>query len=503
MLFVVLVSYFLGCLPSANVLARQPPHAVAMADHANIAADLGPLLSAQASIVVPGDATFANLTSRWREYHAPSISAVVQVAVEADVQETPQVRYADKLNIPFIARAGGHGATDSLGAAKHAIQIDFRGMNQIKLSEDGTSATIGGGADVKQVVSTLEGLGKRTVTGICECVGMSAPALGGGHGWLQGQYGLMADQVISARLVLPNGELVVVSEKSEPDLFWAIKGAGHNFGLVTEWEYRVYDTKPTKWSYEIFVYSGDKLEALYELLNKMTKDQPPEFIHWGYIIKVADLDPDHPILWFAVIYDGLTETAREYAKPFHDIDTIMIQSGEATTHELAALTFQDADGPGCAYGLTSLRYPIGLKSYNVGAVREVYNEIDETFRNVPELAGSFFLLEGYSTQAVQAVDPDSTAFPHRGDEILVTSYIQYKPNATIDPVAQEFGEKLRQYLLDGSDEPTRLRAYVNYANGDESLQAVYGWEDWRLEKLRKLKFQWDPKNTMRYYVPIH
>ncbi|KAI0435515.1 hypothetical protein F4803DRAFT_545350 [Xylaria telfairii] len=152
--------------------------------------------------------------------------------------------------------------------------------------------------------------------------------------------------------------------------------------------------------------------------------------------------------------------------------------------------------------MTSLRYPIGLKSYNVAAVRQVYNEIDETFRRVPEVAGSFFLLEGYSTQAVEAIDPDSTAFPHRDDKILVTSYIMYAPNATIDPIAQEFGKKLRQYLLDGSDDPAHLRAYVNYADGDEPLPAVYGWENWRLEKLRKLKAQWDPKNTMRYYVPI-
>jgi FAD/FMN-containing dehydrogenase len=131
------------------------------------------------------------------------------------------------------------------------------------------------------------------VTGICECVGVSAPILGGGHGWLQGQYGLLADQVISARFVLPNGEAVTVSDDSNPDLFWAIKGAGHNFGLVTEWEYRIYDIKNPKWSYEIFVFLGDKLEALYELTNEMKKIQPPEVVHWGYIIRVEEIDPDH------------------------------------------------------------------------------------------------------------------------------------------------------------------------------------------------------------------
>ncbi|CAJ2512976.1 Uu.00g010950.m01.CDS01 [Anthostomella pinea] len=471
-----------------------------MAGDTTIQADLGPLLSPEASIVLPCDGEFANLTSRWREWHAPNISVVVQVATADDVQQV--VRYAKENDIPFVARAGGHGATESLANAKNAIQVDLRTLNQIKLSEDGTTATIGGGATVKQVIDTLEGLGKRTVTGICECVGMSAPIMGGGHGWLQGQYGLMADQVVSGRLVLPNGEFVTVSAESNPDLFWAVRGAGHNFGLAVEWEYRVYDITNPKWSYEIFIYTGDKLEALYDLANEMLKDQPPELIHWGYIIKVAEIDPEHPILWYGIIYDAPAETAHEYAKPLYDLGPLQVQTGDATMHDLAVATFQDQDGPGCAKGLTSLRYPIGLKSYDTAAVRKVYDEIDETFRNVPEIAGSFFLLEGYSTLAVQAVDPASTAFPHREDKILVTSYVQYQPNSTIDPVAQEFGEKLRQYLLEASDDPAHLRAYVNYANGDEPLQAVYGWEDWRLERLRDLKARYDPKNEMRYYVPI-
>jgi len=72
------------------------------------------------------------------------------------------VRYADEHNIPFIARAGGHGATKALGQAKNAIQIDFRSLNSIKLSEDGQTATIGGGANVKDTISTLASLGKRT-----------------------------------------------------------------------------------------------------------------------------------------------------------------------------------------------------------------------------------------------------------------------------------------------------------------------------------------------------
>lgn len=148
----------------------------------------------------------------------------------------------------------------------------------------------------KQVSSTkhfLRCINRDQVTGICECVGFSAPILGGGHGWLQGQYGLATDQVISARLVTPNGDIVNVSDEENPDLFWALRGAGHNFGIVTEWEYRVHEVKNPKWSYQIFLFSGDKLGVLFDLVNEMIKTQPPEVTHWIYIVKVPEVDPDH------------------------------------------------------------------------------------------------------------------------------------------------------------------------------------------------------------------
>ncbi|CAG9948945.1 unnamed protein product [Clonostachys rosea f. rosea IK726] len=467
-----------------------------------IAADLKPRLSPGAGVVLADDEEFATLVSRWREYHAPTVAAVVQVTTESDIQQT--VRYANEKNIAFFGRAGGHGATEALAKAHDAIQVDLRKLNHIEIAEDGKTAKIGGGASVKEVVDALGKAGKRTVTGICECVGISAPVLGGGHGWLQGEYGLAADQVVSARVIVPSGDVVTVSEDSHPGLFWAIRGAGHNFGLVAEWTYRIHDANPRapKWSYEIFVFSGEKLEALFALHNEMQKTQPAYAIHWSYIIRVAEINPDHPIIWYAIIYDGPEAEAREYAKPLHAIEAMSIQAGVATTHELAALTFMDADGPACAYGQTSLRYPIGLKTFDVPAVRKVYDFIDKSFREIPEIAGSFFLLEGYPTQAVQAVDERSTAFPHRSDDILVTSYVQYKPDPRIDPLADKYGRTLRQILLEASDDPGRLRAYVNYAHGDEDLREVYGWEEWRLEKLRKLKAEWDPENKMAYYVPI-
>ncbi|KAK1691064.1 hypothetical protein BDP55DRAFT_724625 [Colletotrichum godetiae] len=486
-------------IPSQNILSRFGLASLTAQSRVSWP-QLSAQLSPNASVVLPNEPIFDDFTSRWRDWHAPDVGVVVNVFTENDIQVT--IRYANEQGLPFLARSGGHGATESLSLAKNVVSIDLRGMSQVIIAENGEIATIGGGASVKEVVNTLWAAGKQTVTGICECVGISAPVLGGGHGWLQGQHGLASDQVISARVVLPDGKLVTASDDENPDLFWALRGAGHNFGIVTEWQYRVYNVKNTKWSYQIFIYLGDKLEEVLSLTNEMMKTQPAEVTHWMYFVNIPEIDPKRPIIWYAIISDDALEKSTEYAKPLYDIDHINVEAGVAPMPDLAGLTFMSSDSVGCAKGYTGLRYPIGLKTYDLPAVRRVFDDIADMSDRNPEFAGSFFLLEGYSTHGVKAVDEKSSAFPHRDDDILVTSYIMYKPNASLDALAQEYGEKLRGHLLDASHEPEHLRAYVNYAHGIESLEAVYGWDEWRLEKLRELKAKWDPQNRMRFYNPI-
>jgi FAD/FMN-containing dehydrogenase len=119
---------------------------------------------------------------------------------------------------------------------------------------------------------------------------MLGPMLGGGHGLLQGQHGLLADQLVEARMVLANGTALTVSQNSHPDLFWAIRGAGHNFGIVTEFKYRIYNISRRTWAYEALTFTGDKLEDLYRLTNEMMKTQPPEVMNYGVIFRVPAVD---------------------------------------------------------------------------------------------------------------------------------------------------------------------------------------------------------------------
>lgn len=203
-----------------------------------------------------------------------------------------------------------------------------------------------------------------------------------------------------------------------------------------------------------------------------------------------------------VISQDSPDQLAEYAKPMREIEALHSEKGQANLPDLAGLTLMGVNDVGCARGSTGLRYPIGLETFDPAAARKAYDEFDLGMQKTSELNGSLILLEGYPSQAVRDLPEDSTAFPHRTDNLLVAPFIMYKPDPAIDPIATALGSKIRQHLLDGTDDPSRMRSYLNYAHGDESVQSLYGWEDWRIERLKELKQKWDPENIMRYYVPI-
>lgn len=114
-------------------------------------------------------------------------------------------------------------------------------------------------------------------TGVCECIGYLGPLLGGGHGVLQGKYGLATDQIVSLRLVTADGQLLDVSESEpDPELFWALQGAGHNFGIVTSVTAKIYDVPDQGlWAREAYFYGRDSIENAFETWNHILPRQPP------------------------------------------------------------------------------------------------------------------------------------------------------------------------------------------------------------------------------------
>ncbi|KAI4226647.1 MAG: hypothetical protein L6R36_003013 [Xanthoria steineri] len=467
----------------------------------NVQRQLGPLLAKGASLYFPGTPQFQDATSRWSTYKAPNIAVVVEPGSAKDVATA--ISFANKFGIPYLAMNKGHGSTTTLGAIKNGIEIHVRSLNSITINADGKSASIGGGSYNQELINKLWSNGKASASGSCACVGLMGAGLGGGLGRYQGFYGLISDNLIDVDIVLASGETVTVSEKSNSDLWWGLRGAGHNFGIVTRFTMKIFDSPAQNWYFAQFVFTQDKLEQMVGLVNKMMNNgnQPKELMNYYLYAWNPAISTTEPVVIFTIYYIGTKEQAAKYTKPYFDLGPVFHNDSMVAYPELASATGLGDEDFSCAHGFNRVQYPVGLLNYNVSNTRAVYNLFKEQTVAVPALNLSTVVFEGYSLQGVKAVPAASTAYPHREDNILASILAVYAPNPSLDSVAIPWARKIRDLMHSG--QPGRqLNAYVNYAFGDETQEMVYGYEPWRLERLRGLKKKYDPKGKFNFYEPI-
>ncbi|TGJ85437.1 hypothetical protein E0Z10_g3301 [Xylaria hypoxylon] len=438
-------------------------------------------LSRAAVVYLPGSEEFEAATTRWSELDTPTVNVVVVPATEDDVVDT--VRQANNCGVPILTFNGVHGSITTL------------------VAQDGKTATIGGGASSKTVTDALWASGKQTVTGTCECVSYLGPALGGGHGWLQGHHGLIADQFVSVNIVLADGSRQTIDSSS--DLWWAIKGAGHNFGIVTSVIAKVYDIEHRDWAIETLIFSGDKVQAVYEVANKYLSNLPVDITNWSYWLNIPDADPDRPVILFYIIQEGVTVVDPAYTSPFRDIGPISSEAKSGSYRDLATWTEVAVDLPPCQKaGLANPRFPIYLREYDVAAQREAYDTFAANVGENSPFSASIFMFEAYPQQGVRAIDSELTAFAFRNENLLTAPLLTYKPaGKELDDQAARIGNQLRDIIYRSSGHK-ELHAYVNYAYGDEKPENWYGYEQWRRVRLRGLKQKYDPEGLFNFFAPI-
>ncbi|XXH05698.1 glutathione S- transferase, nitrogen catabolite repression regulator [Hypoxylon texense] len=451
--------------------------------------ELAGRLSAGAGVYAPGTETFNQATSRWSSLNAPGVDVVVVPSVESDVAET--VKYGNEKNVPYLATNGGHGLITTVGNMHGGIQIWMNKLNTVEIAEDGKSARIGGGALSKKVTDALWAVGKQTTTRACECTSLLGPGLGGGHGFNQGRYGLVADQFLSMNIALADGSLRTIDETS--DLWWAMKGAGHNFGIVTSVTLKIYDVETPDWAYVCFTFAGDKVEKLFEatktyLLRNGT--QPKDVVNYIFYANLPDVDQDN------VVDPDLTN-------PFVKLRPVATTSAAGSYLDLPGWTSNGNTDAACQKaGLINSCFPIDVETYDIQAQRRVYDLFSAATHETPALNGSFILFEGYPLQAVQAVPPESTAVSYRGDNLLLAPVVIYQPGGEdLKEKAAKLGEDLRQILHKATGRK-EMHTYVNYAFGTETKEQMYGYEEWRQKKLLYLKNKYDPYRKFSFYAPI-
>src|SRR6516165_4597478 len=198
---------------------------------------LGNQLSGRLSM--PGDDGYVAATAIWAKRSGTMPCGVVHCRTVQEVQLA--IRAVRDCDLPLSVRGGGH---DWAGRALcDGIVIDLSGMNSVVIEPATHTARISGGARASDVVKVADPLGLAPVTGSVGTVGVAGLTLGGGYGPLIGRFGLALDNLLAAEVVLADGRVALARDDSESELFWALRGGGGNFGIVTTMYHRLHDVR--------------------------------------------------------------------------------------------------------------------------------------------------------------------------------------------------------------------------------------------------------------------
>ncbi|KAG9234591.1 hypothetical protein BJ875DRAFT_509324 [Amylocarpus encephaloides] len=479
--------------PAPNLSSRQ------------IQRELGRQLSKTTSILGQNDNRFENSIVRWDVVAVPRIQVVIEPGQESDIPKI--VKYCNRNNVDFLTYNRGHGFPISLGSF-NGIQINMVNLNHISVKPGGKSAWFGGGAYDGQVSRYLWDQGYVTTTGSCDCVGMMGPGLGGGHGRHEGLYGMISDNILQVNLVLADGSSIRVNKARYNDLLWGLKGAGHNFGIVTSFEMNIYPRGPDTWHFHTYLWPGSQLTTVFNALNTFHNNGSTPInmtINFGQFYINSSVSATEPSIGWTFAYRGPAEEAENLLAPFNAIQAVGDIQGDVPYPDISVAQGTGEEGFLCqSHNTIRTITTAGLQVYNVTAQQQIFDSFKQHITDNPQLAvAGLVVMEGYSTAAVEAIPSDSSAYPFRSDHHLVYFSTILAPNAKPSLIKQswKWANEVRDLWNNG--QPRRLpNAYVNYANGLEPLEQKYGHEPWRLQRLRHLKAKYDPHNRFRFYNPI-
>jgi FAD/FMN-containing dehydrogenase len=226
----------------------------------------------EGTVFTPSDDGYDEARRLWNAEHVRQPSVIVQVQSAADVQAA--VRYATAEGLEIAVRGGAHNIA-GLSSVDNGLMIDLARLNQVTVDPEARRARVGGGALLGDLDAATQEHGLAVPAGIVSHTGVGGLTLGGGMGLLTRMHGLSIDNLESVRVVIADGSLLRAAEDENADLFWAVRGGGGNFGVVTEFEFRLHRAGPIV-HYGIAFWGQDQgaelLRAARELIPALPRE---------------------------------------------------------------------------------------------------------------------------------------------------------------------------------------------------------------------------------------
>jgi FAD/FMN-containing dehydrogenase len=450
--------------------------------------DVEPLRrSVDGQVMLPGEDGYDSARALWNAMVDRRPAVVVRCASSADVAAALDFSRSNDLEIGV--RCGGHSVL-GISVPVDGLLIDLSGLRAVRVDPDARRAWVQGGALLGDLDRTAQQFGLATTAGNVSHTGVGGLTLGGGMGWLARRFGLACDNVASYEVVTADGTTLRVSGARHEDLFWGLRGGGGNFGVVTEFEFRLHDVGASAVLANRTFDLAEAPSAMRRWRDLLGDNVPPEATPLAWVGRMPD-SPDVPaelrnrtVAILGFVWVGDPENGRRWLMPHvASLGVPLAEQVEEVTYLGLQSTDDEWHRPGSRRRYYKGHYLTELSDNAIDAFLSQGEPDPEADRPL-FLNGSF---QGYGG-AIAATSNDDSAFSHRNalvEFVAATAWTDPAEDEQRIESARRFGAAM---------EPFASGVYVNDLTdeGQAGIRRAYG--PGTLARLAALKDRYDPGN---------
>ncbi len=432
-------------------------------------------------VLTPGDANYDEARQIWNAMIDRRPAVIVQPADAGDVG--PAIQFARDNALEISVRGAGHNIAGN-AVCNGGMMIDFSNMRNVRVDAGKKRATVAAGATLADLDSATQQHGLATPVGINSTTGIAGLTLGGGFGWLTRKHGMTIDNLISAEVVTADGKKVGASEKDNAELFWALRGGGGNFGVVTEFEFALHAVGPEILA-GLIVFPFAQAQQVLTRYRQFANAAPEDLNVWVVLRQAPPLPflPESvhgkevvvlPIFYASAVAEG--QKLVERLRTFGDVLGEHIGAQPYTQ-------WQKAFDPLLAPGARNY-----WKSHNFTELSDgAFDAIIEYAGKLPSPQCEIFI--GHCAGAANRVAPDAMAYAPRDAKFVLNVHARWDSpaqDASCIGWARAFFNASAPYASAG--------AYVNFMTEEEGnrVAAAYGPN---YDRLVQIKRRYDPENV--------
>jgi FAD/FMN-containing dehydrogenase len=435
-------------------------------------------------VITPDDPDYDQARTLWNADIDRRPAAIARCASVQDV--VAAVAFAQENGLEIAVRGGAHSVPGH-SVGDDGLMIDLSGLNQVTVDPAARGARVQGGALISDLDAATQAHGLAVPMGMVSHTGVGGLTLGGGMGWLTRQAGLSIDNLVSAEIVVADGRVLRASAVENADLFWAIRGGGGNFGVVTEFEFRLHEVGPTA-EFGLFFWGLDQGAEALRLIRDVIADLPRSlsaFVAAALTAPPAPFVPEehHHKQGYALLLGGFGSTA-EHAQVVSRIRTALPPLFDFV-QQMPYVALQQLLDEANAWGFHGYDKGVYLEDLSDGT-------IDVLTEYAPRKSSPLSLLLFYRLdQAYSEVDENENAFSGGRSPRYFAFLIALGPTpammVTDRAWVQSVWDALRPHMIDEG-------SYINTVIEDDNrTRASYGQA--KYDRLAAIKAQYDPGNV--------